>query len=74
MRRNIAMRGSTSPARSKWPRIVAFLLLMLLLVGAGYHARWIDRFPLWIEIAAFLAISSAIAILIEWGGASHEGR
>lgn len=62
------MHWSVPWARWKWPRIVAFLLLMLLLVGAGYHARFAGWLPVWIEILGFLAISSAIAVLIEWGG------
>jgi len=74
MSRNIAMRWSVPWARRKWPRIVAFLLLMLLLVGAGYHGRSAGRLPVWIEIVGFIAISSAIAVLIEWGGKPGEGR
>jgi protein-S-isoprenylcysteine O-methyltransferase Ste14 len=70
----LTMRGSTSPARSRWPRIGAFLLLMLLLAGAVYHVRSASRLPVWIEIVGFLAISSTIAALIEWGGKSDRGR
>ncbi len=74
MSRNIAMRRSVPWARWKSPRIAAFLLLMLLLVGAVYHARSAGGLPLWIEIIGFLAISLAIAVLIEWGGRRGERR
>jgi hypothetical protein len=67
----IAMRWSVPWARWKRPRIAAFLLL--LLAGAGYHARSPGRRPMWVEIVGFLAISSAIAILIEWGGKPDQG-
>jgi hypothetical protein len=74
MSRNIAMRWSVSWARWKWPRIAAFLLLVLLLAGAGYHAHSGGRLPLCAEIAGFIAISSAIVVLIEWGGRRSDGR
>jgi hypothetical protein len=72
MSRNIAMRWSVARARSQWPRAGAFLLLILLLVAAGCHGRWAGRLPVWIEIVGFVAISSAIAALIEWGGKSDD--
>ena len=73
MSRKIATRWSVPWARWKRPRIAAFLLLMVLLAGAGYHARSAGRLPVWIEIVGFLAIGSAIALLIEWGGKPDEG-
>ena len=65
---DIAMRWSVPRARWKWPRIAAFVLLVLLLAGAGCHAHSPGRLPMWVEIVGFIAISSAIAILVEWGG------
>jgi len=73
MRRNVVISRSTSFVRSQWPRILAGLLLILVLIGAACRSRWSGRFPVWVEIAAFLAISLVIAVLIEYGGASDEG-
>jgi hypothetical protein len=65
MHSNMALRRPVSWPWSHWPRLVAFLLLVLLLVGALCHAYWTDRLLFWLTVGLFAAISISIAILIE---------